>query len=186
MADKGGLWRTAAVGALAVSMVALAGCGAGSSAQTGAGAQAASAAASTASASAPAAAAADYSPQTREFTVVIVPLEVHEMQNMLGFLKQDFAQGGVLANKEVYGFYPSTLVVYQGDSVNLTVVNPTDDDHTFTVAALGVSQDIKGQSSVQVHLTAAKPGVYQFTCVVPEHQPYQWGQLVVLPARDAA
>jgi plastocyanin len=129
-----------------------------------------------------AAAPAGYTPQTRSFTVTTVPLVVHEMQSTMPFLKKAFARGGVLGpKKEVYGFVPSTLVVYQGDRVNVTVVNPEDDGHDFTIRDLDVSVDVKGLSSAKTSFVARKAGVFPYICSVDEHNPYMWGQLVVLP-----
>lgn len=123
-----------------------------------------------------------YIPQTRNFTVTTVPLAVHEMQASMPFLKKAFAAGGVLGpKKEVYGFYPSTLVVYQGDTVNLTIVNPQDDDHTFTIHDLKVDVEVKGLSTARTSFVAKKVGVFTFMCDIEEHMPYMWGQLVVLP-----
>ncbi|SRR5579884_326914 len=129
-----------------------------------------------------AAAPSGYTPQTRALTVTTVPLMVHEMQASLPFLKKAFAAGGVLGpKKEVYGFVPSTLVVYQGDTVNLTVVNPEDDDHTFTIREMGVNLEVKGLASARTSFVAKKVGVFSYTCAYDEHLPYMWGQLVVLP-----
>lgn len=129
--------------------------------------------------------AASYTPQTRNFTVTAVPLLVHEMQGTLGYLQKDFAKGGLLYGKEVYGFYPSTLVVYQGDTVNVTLVNPEDDPHTFTIAELGVNVDMKAQSSTNTSFVANQVGTFTFMCAEAEHAPFMWGQLVVLPASAA-
>jgi plastocyanin len=128
-----------------------------------------------------AAAQTAYQPQTRTFTVTSVPLAVHEMQGSMDFLQKDFAKGGILDGKEVYGFYPSDLIVYQGDTVNLTLVNPEDDPHTFTITELGVNVEMKAQSTTKASFVASKAGTYQFICAEPEHMPYMWGQLVVLP-----
>ncbi len=122
-----------------------------------------------------------YQPQTRTFTITAVPLVVHEMQDSEDYLKADFAKGGLLDGKEVYGFYPSDLVVYQGDTVNLTLVNPEDDPHTFTIAPLNINVEMKGQSTAHASFVASQPGTYEFVCAEPEHAPYMWGQLVVLP-----
>jgi len=132
--------------------------------------------------SARASSASSYKPQTRAFTVTAVPVLVHEMAGTLPYLQKDFAAGGVLDGKEVYGFYPSTLTVYQGDTINLTLVNPADDPHTFTIGApLNVNVDMPGTSTVTAHFTATQPGIYTFLCAEPEHFPFMWGQLVVLP-----
>jgi len=132
------------------------------------------------------ASAATYRPQTRAFTVTAVPLLVQEMAGTLPYLQQDFAKGGLLDAKEVYGFYPSTLTVYQGDTLDLTLVNPANDPHTFTISALNVDVAMPSQSSVTAHFTVTQPGIYTFLCAEPGHIPYMWGQLIVLPDSAAA
>ncbi len=126
-----------------------------------------------------------YTPQVRSFTVTMVPLQVHEMQQILPFLKKDFAKGGVLEGKEVYGMAPSTLVVYQGDTVRLTIVNPEDDPHTISFPDQGVTVTVQGQSIAQTTFIAKAVGAHTYMCVLPEHYPFMWGQVVVLPDRDA-
>jgi uncharacterized cupredoxin-like copper-binding protein len=127
-----------------------------------------------------------YAPQTREFTVVGAPVLVHEMQGTLDFLQADFAPGGMFDGKEVFSFMPSTLVVYQGDRVNLTLVNPANDDHTFTISDLNVDAPMPAQSTSTATFVATKAGIYTFICAEAEHSPYMWGQLIVLPDSAAA
>src|SRR5438093_620529 len=50
-----------------------------------------------------------YKPVTRTFIVTTVPLLVHEQTGQFDYLGQDFAKGGLLDGKEVWGFSPSTL-----------------------------------------------------------------------------
>src|SRR5213596_1332356 len=50
-----------------------------------------------------------YTPTARAITITTVPLLVKEEQTVLPFLKEDFAKGGMLEGKEVYGFSPSTI-----------------------------------------------------------------------------
>lgn len=107
------------------------------------------------------------------------------MQGMFDFLKEDFAKGGMLDGKEVYGFSPTSITVYAGDTVDLTLVNPEDDTHTFTISDLNLNAEMKGQSTMKVSFVAGKPRIYQFVCADAEHAPYMWGQLVVLPASSA-
>ena len=76
---------------------------------------------------------AAYTPQVRELTLTTVPLLTKELQKIYPFLRQDFAPGGVLQGKEVYGFSPSTLVVVEGDTIHFTLVNPEDDEHSFSL-----------------------------------------------------
>src|SRR5207302_7658415 len=57
-------------------------------------------------------------PQNRNFTVATVPLLVHEQTGTFGFLQQDFAAGGLLDGKEVYGLTASQLAVQRGDRLH--------------------------------------------------------------------
>lgn len=132
------------------------------------------------------ASAPQYVPQTRNLTVTAVPLAVHEMQDSIDYLKDDFASGGILDGKEVYGFYPSTITVFKGDTVNLTLVNPADDPHTFTVSGLKVDTEMKGKSITKVSFVADQAGIFTFYCNEAEHAPYMWGQLVVMPTSAAS
>jgi plastocyanin len=125
--------------------------------------------------------ASAYLPQTRDITLLTVPLAVHEQTSMYGYLKRDFATGGVLNGKEAYGFYPSTLTVYAGDTLKITVTNPQDDAHTFTIPDLQANLTLPGQTTKTITVHATKAGIYKFLCEVGDHQPYMWGQLVVLP-----
>jgi len=126
-----------------------------------------------------------YQPQNEEFTVTVVPLLVHEQSGFFDYLNEDFAQGGLLFDKEVWGFAPSTLVVYQGDRVTLHVYNPGDDPHTFTMAGLGVNANLRPRAMKTLRFTASKVGVSSFMCDVAEHDPFMWGEVVVLPGSAA-
>lgn len=132
------------------------------------------------------ASAPQYTPQTRTFTMVTVPLLVKESAATFGFLKQDFAKGGVLADKEVYAFSPDHLMVYQGDTVNLTIVNPEDDAHTFTLPDFHVNVALAPQAVTKVSFVANKVGIFTFYCAVATHLPFMYGQLTVLPDSSAA
>lgn len=125
-----------------------------------------------------------YAPTTKEFVVTTVPMLVHELTKTFGYLNRDF-KGGVLNGKEVWAFNPSSLTVYQGDTVDIKVVNPSGDAHTFTLADLGFNLDIKAQGTASGSFVASKVGVFRFACQVTEHVPYMWGQLVVLPDSSA-
>jgi plastocyanin len=122
-----------------------------------------------------------YQMQQRSFTITAVPLLVHEQQGMFDYLKGAFAKGGMLADKEVWGFSPSSITVYQWDTVNVSLVNPGDDAHTFTIPELGVNANMKGGSTSRVSFTANKVGSFAFVCTMMEHAPYMWGTITVLP-----
>jgi plastocyanin len=122
-----------------------------------------------------------YTPHTRDFTLVTVPLLVKESTATFDFLNKDFASGGVLAGKEVYAFSPDHLTVYQGDRVNLTIVNPEDDDHNFTLSDFSVNLALPPQAVTKAGFVANKVGVFTFLCTIASHTPFMSGQLTVLP-----
>src|SRR5512133_395020 len=137
-----------------------------------------------------AAAARHYTPQRREVTVTTVPLLVKEMQAALPFLKQDFAKGGVLDGQEVYGFYPSTLTMYAGDTLMITFVNPEDDEHSFALPP-NLYVKIPGQTATTTATFVAKePGIFTARCAIPAHSRSMAATVVVLPppavTRDGA
>jgi plastocyanin len=123
-----------------------------------------------------------YRPRSRVATITTVPLLVHEQVRVFPFLTLDFARGGVLESKEVYGYAPSTLVAYSGDTLRVTITNPEDDAHTFVindpVERTGVA--LPPQATTTVTIIARAPGIYMFHCTVPAHQPFMVGQLIVL------
>ena len=119
-----------------------------------------------------------YTPQARHVTVTTVALMVKEDAGVLPFLKQDFAKGGVLEGKEVYGFVPSTITVAAGDTIHFHFINPEDDEHNFVLHDLFVK--LPGQTIVDTTYVARTPGIYDFACAIPAHLPMMHGQLVVL------
>lgn len=125
-----------------------------------------------------------YTPATKTFVITTVPMLVHEQTKTFGYLNKDF-KSGVLKGKEVWAFNPSSLTVYQGDTVDIQLVNPSGDAHTFTLADLGFNLDVKAQGTASGSFVASKVGVFTFACEMPEHMPFMWGQLVVLPDGSA-
>jgi plastocyanin len=121
-----------------------------------------------------------YVPQVREITLTAVPLLTKELQSVYPFLRDSFAPNGVLDGKEIYAFVPSTVTVVEGDTIHFTLVNPEDDEHKFVLEDLVV--DLPGQTVNRATYLAHSPGVFTFSCVMPTHVPYMYGQLVVLPA----
>lgn len=126
----------------------------------------------------PRAAQASYTPRARYVTVTTVALMVKEDAAVLPFLKQDFAKGGVLEGKEVYGFEPSTITVVAGDTIHFHFVNPEDDEHNFVLHDLFVK--LPGQHIVDTTYVAGAPGIYDFACAIPAHLPMMHGTLLVL------
>ncbi len=119
-----------------------------------------------------------YVPVTRSITVTTVPLLVKEEQRLFPFLAGDFAKGGVLDGKEVYAFIPSTITVFEGDTINFTFYNPEDDDHSFVLTDLVVP--LPPQKITPARYVARRAGIFSFVCSVPSHLPMMSGQLVVL------
>ena len=119
-----------------------------------------------------------YTPTTRAITITTVPMLVKEEQSVLPFLRDDFAKGGVLEGKEVYGFSPSTVTVVEGDTIHFTLINPEDDVHSFILPDLAVS--LPGQKTTTATYVARRAGIFPFVCAIQAHLPMMWGQLVVL------
>lgn len=119
-----------------------------------------------------------YTPRTRYVTVTTVALMVKEDASVLPFLRQDFAKGGVLDGKEVYGFVPATITVVAGDTIRFHFVNPEDDEHNFVLPDFFVK--LPGQTIVDTTYVPKSAGVYDFACAIPAHLPMMHGQLVVL------
>ncbi len=122
---------------------------------------------------------ASYNPtaQARSFTQLIIP---------------DFAGDGY--DK----YFPATMVVNRGDTVNLTVTNTDDMPHGFALAAYGLDvvinpgQDLPNGSiqpqdtSIQPFIASA-PGIFEFLCTVPCGPGHleMVGSLVVLPNENS-
>lgn len=62
-------------------------------------------------------------------------------------------------------FSPSTIIVNQGDAVQLTVTSE-DVDHGFAIPAFGVGQTIPAGKTITVNFTADKTGSFPFFCNV--------------------
>lgn len=119
-----------------------------------------------------------YVPRTRTLTVTAVPLLTKELRAVYPFLAKDFGTHGVLQDKEVYAFVPSTLTVVEGDTIAFEFLNPEDDVHSFVLPDFAVL--LPPQSITAATYVARRAGLYTFTCSVATHLPSMWGQLVVL------
>ncbi len=122
-------------------------------------------------------------PQSRLYTITAVPLLTREMQRVYPFLTKDFAPGGLLAGREVYAFEPSTITVYEGDTLQLNLINPEDDAHTFSLLDLHLT--LQPMSIVKTAWVARRAGIFRYECDLPTHQPFMYGTLVVLPAAES-
>src|SRR5215468_8273457 len=72
---------------------------------------------------------------------------------------------------------PSSLIVQQGDEVELTLINKLDEPHGFKIEAFGVEEVVQPKAQTTVKFTAAKPGVHGFVCHI--HPPHIGGQMLV-------
>lgn len=117
-------------------------------------------------------------PATRAMTITTVPLLSRELRAVYPFLERDFSHGGVLDGKEVYAFVPGTITVFAGDTLRLTFLNPEDDAHAFVLHDLFVP--LPPQSRTDTTYVAREPGIFAFSCSVPQHLPMMRGELVVL------
>jgi nitrosocyanin len=73
---------------------------------------------------------------------------------------------------------PSSIMVQQGDDVELTLINKLDEPHGFEIKAFGIEQVVQPKSQMTVTFTAAKAGVYSYICQM--HPPHLGGQILVL------
>lgn len=129
-----------------------------------------------------------YVPQTRTIQMVTVQTLIGEFANIPGLKAEEndaLKPGGPTGGREVYSWDPSTLIVYQGDTVVLEIHNAQHDLHIFDLPAFNIAQPIKPDGVATVSFKASKLGTFRFDCGVAAHQPWMQGWLTVLPDRDA-
>ncbi len=73
---------------------------------------------------------------------------------------------------------PSTLVVQQGDEVELTLINKLDEPHGFKIEDFGIEEIVQPKAQTTVKFTAARPGPHGYICHI--HPPHVGGQMLVL------
>jgi nitrosocyanin len=73
---------------------------------------------------------------------------------------------------------PSSIMVQQGDDVELTLINKLDEPHGFEIKAFGIEQVVQPKSQMTVKFTAARAGIYSYICQM--HPPHLGGQILVL------
>jgi len=73
---------------------------------------------------------------------------------------------------------PSSLMVQEGDEVELTLINKLEDPHGFKIADLGIEEVIQPKAQMTVRFTASQPGVHSYLCHL--HPPHIGGQILVL------
>jgi len=73
---------------------------------------------------------------------------------------------------------PSSLIVHQGDEVELTLINKLEDPHGLKIAEVGLEEVVQPKAQMTVRFTASQPGVYSYICHL--HPPHIGGQIFVL------
>jgi len=73
---------------------------------------------------------------------------------------------------------PSSIMVHQGDDVELTLINKLDDPHGFEIKAFGIEQVVQPKSQMTVKFTASQAGAYHYSCQL--HPPHLGGDILVL------
>ena len=73
---------------------------------------------------------------------------------------------------------PSSLIVHQGEEVELTLINKLEDPHGFKVEDVGIEEVVQPKAQLTVTFTAAQPGAHRYICHI--HPPHIGGQMLVL------
>jgi plastocyanin len=73
---------------------------------------------------------------------------------------------------------PSSLMVHQGDEVELTLINKLEDPHGFKIADVGIEEAVQPKAQTTVTFTASQPGAHSYICHI--HPPHIGGQILVL------
>ena len=73
---------------------------------------------------------------------------------------------------------PSSIMVHQGDDVELTLINKLNDPHGFAIKAFGLEEVVQPKSQVTVTFTASQAGAYTYSCHL--HPPHLGGNILVL------
>ena len=73
---------------------------------------------------------------------------------------------------------PSSIMVHQGDDVELTLINKLDAPHGFAIKAFDIEQVVQPQSQLTVTFTASQAGAYNYICHI--HPPHLGGNMLVL------
>ena len=73
---------------------------------------------------------------------------------------------------------PSSLMVHQGEEVELTLINKLEDPHGFKIAEVGIEEVVQPKAQTTVKFTASQPGAHSYICHI--HPPHIGGQILVL------
>jgi plastocyanin len=73
---------------------------------------------------------------------------------------------------------PSSLIVHEGDTIELTLINTLDVPHGFRIDTFGIEAIINAKSKSTVQFTAKGTGIHSYICHL--HPPHIGGQILVL------
>ena len=73
---------------------------------------------------------------------------------------------------------PSNLIVHEGATVELTLINKLEEPHGFKIAAFDVETVVQPKATTSVTFTASKAGLHDFVCHM--HPPHIGGQILVV------
>lgn len=73
---------------------------------------------------------------------------------------------------------PGSIIVHQGDEVELTLVNKLELPHGFKIDVFGIESVIAAKSKSTVKFTAKTAGVHPYICHL--HPPHIGGQIQVI------
>lgn len=73
---------------------------------------------------------------------------------------------------------PSSLIIHEGDAVELTLINKLDEPHGFKIAEFGIEEVVQAKAQTVVKFTASKAGIIPFVCQM--HLPHVGGQILVV------
>lgn len=96
--------------------------------------------------------------------------------NFLGWDNRIFTINVVLDGTKIW--LPSSLMVQQGDEVELTLINKLDDPHGFKIEDFGVEEVVQPKAQMTVTFTASRTGAHSYICHL--HPPHLGGNILVL------
>lgn len=73
---------------------------------------------------------------------------------------------------------PSSVMVQQGDDVELTLMNKLDEPHGFKIEAFGIEEVVQPKAQTTVKFTASTIGAHSYICQM--HPPHLGGNILVL------
>ena len=73
---------------------------------------------------------------------------------------------------------PSSLIVHQGDDVELTLINKLDEPHGFKIDDFGIEEVVQPKAQMTVKFPATQPGAHRYLCHL--HPPHLGGDMLVL------